>query len=124
MEVAERRPWQFQPGNNDGRKKGVKNKITLEKKQRLERIVEILEEHLEDTIKKLKPKEQVDLWMGLQEYVRPKLQRMNIDVNQPDEKLTKITFEIVHTTVLPEKTIKTLPIGDESQGIRSIPEKL
>ncbi len=123
MEPEKRTDWRFRPGEG-GRHKGIPNKLTSEKKQRLERIVEILEEHLEDTIKKLKPKEQVDLWMGLQEYVRPKLQRMNIDVNQPDEKLTKITFEIVHTTVLPEKTIKTLPIGDESQGIRSIPEKL
>jgi hypothetical protein len=62
--------------------------------------------------------------MGLQEYVRPKLQRMNIDIIPPDDKLTRITFEVIHTTILPESNIKALPIGIEDTGIRSIPEKL
>ena len=124
MEVTERKPWQFQPGNNGGRRKGVQNKITLEKKQRLDRISEIIEEHLEEKIASLKPKEQVDLWIQLQEYIRPKLQRVNVDIGPAEDKLTKITFEVIHTTILPESNIKTLPIGIEDSGIRSIPEKL
>ena len=115
--------WQFKPGEG-GRPKGVPNKLTTEKKQRLERILEIIEENLEDDIKGLKRKDRVDLWIQLQEYVRPKLQRVNVDIGPAEDKLTKITFEVIHTTVLPGANIKTLPIGDECSGIRSIPEKL
>jgi hypothetical protein len=113
----------FKPGNV-GRPKGTPNKLTTEKKQRLERILEIIEENLEDDIKGLKRKDRVDLWIQLQEYVRPKLQRVNVDIGPAEDKLTKITFEVIHTTVLPGANIKTLPIGDECSGIRSIPEKL
>ena len=123
METAKRTDWRYKPGEG-GRPKGVLNKLTTEKKQRLEWIVSQLEETLERDIATLKPKDRVDLWMGLQEYVRPKLQRMNIDIIPPDDKLTRITFEVIHTTILPESNIKALPIGDECQSIRSIPEKL
>jgi len=123
METSKRTDWRYKPGEG-GRPKGVLNKLTTEKKQRLEWIVSQLEETLERDIATLKPKDRVDLWMGLQEYVRPKLQRMNIDIIPPDDKLTRITFEVIHTTILPESNIKALPIGDECQSIRSIPEKL
>jgi hypothetical protein len=124
MEEAKRTDWKFRPGEG-GRPKGSPNKLTTEKKQRLDRIIAIIEEHLEEKIALLKPKEQVDLWLQLQEYVRPKLQRVNVDIGPAEDKLTKITFEVIHTTkILPESNIKTLPIGIEDSGIRSIPEKL
>jgi len=108
-----------------GRPKGSPNKLTTEKKQRLEWIVEELEETLEEDIATMKPKERVELWLSLQEYIRPKLQRMNVDITPVEDKLTKITFEVIHTTrVLPEINSKTLPIGIEDTGIGSIPEKL
>ena len=124
MEETPVNDHRFKPGNK-GRPKGIPNKLTTEKRQRLDRIIEIIEEHLEEKIASLKPKEQVDLWLQLQEYVRPKLQRVNVDIGPAEDKLTKITFEVIHTTrVLPETNIKTLPIGIEDSGIRSIPEKL
>ena len=74
---------------------GSCNKITTDQKERIEWVLELLDETLEDSIRKLKPKDQVDLWMNLQEYIRPKLQRMNLDIAPPEDKVTKITFEVV-----------------------------
>jgi hypothetical protein len=113
----------FKPGEG-GRPKGSPNRVSTEHKQRVEWVLELLEENLEQNILKLKPKDQVDLWMNLQEYIRPKLQRMNVDINPVEDKLTRITFEVIHSTILPESNIKALPIGIEDTGIRSIPEKL
>ena len=84
----------FRPGEG-GRPKGSSNKVTREYKERVEWVLELLDETLEDSIRKLKPKDQVDLWMNLQEFIRPKLQRMNLDIAPPEDKVTKITFEVV-----------------------------
>jgi len=94
MEPKTSKPQLFKPGQG-GRPKGAANKITRENKERVEWVLELLDETLEDSIKKLKPKDQVDLWMNLQEFIRPKLQRMNLDIAPPEDKLTKITFEVV-----------------------------
>jgi len=94
MEPKTNKPQLFKPGQG-GRPKGAANKITRENKERVEWVLELLDETLEDSIRKLKPKDQVDLWMNLQEYIRPKLQRMNLDIAPPEDKVTKITFEVV-----------------------------
>ena len=94
MEPKTTKPQLFKPGQG-GRPKGAANKITRENKERVEWVLELLDETLEDSIRKLKPKDQVDLWMNLQEYIRPKLQRMNLDIAPPEDKITKITFEVV-----------------------------
>jgi len=94
MEPKTTKPQLFKPGQG-GRPKGAANKITRENKERVEWVLELLDETLEDSIRKLKPKDQVDLWMNLQEYIRPKLQRMNLDIAPPEDKVTKITFEVV-----------------------------
>ena len=94
MEPKTTKPQLFKPGQG-GRPKGAANKITRENKERVEWVLELLDETLEDSIKKLKPKDQVDLWMNLQEFIRPKLQRMNLDIAPPEDKVTKITFEVV-----------------------------
>jgi len=124
MEVKERPAWQFQPGGGKGRPKGTPNKLTTEKKQRLEWIVEELEETLEKDIATMKPKDRVELWLSLQEYIRPKLQRMNVDISPAEDRITKIIFEVVPSAMIPEANLNNLPIGEDNQGIRSIPEKL
>jgi len=91
----------FRPGQG-GRKIGSLNKITLEQKARVEWVLGLLDETLEESISMLKPKEKVDLWLSLQEFIRPKLQRMNVDLTPPEDKLTKVTFEVIHTTIVPE----------------------
>ena len=94
MEQKKTKPQLFKPGQG-GRPKGATNKITREYKERVEWVLELLDETLEESIEKLKPKDKVDLWMNLQEFIRPKLQRMNVDITPPDDKLTKITFEVI-----------------------------
>ena len=56
----------FKPGQG-GRKTGSYNKITLEQKERVEWVLGLLDETLEESISMLKPKEKVDLWLSLQE---------------------------------------------------------
>ena len=93
MEVRNEK-GQYAKGHQ-GKPKGARNKITSEQKERVEKVLSLLDETLEDSIRKLKPKDQVDLWMNLQEFIRPKLQRMNLDIAPQEDKLTKITFEVV-----------------------------
>ena len=114
---------QFKPGEG-GRPKGSTNKVTREYKERVEWVLELLDETLEDSIRKLKPKDQVELWMNLQEFVRPKLQRMNVDLGPAQDKLTKITFEVIQSAMLADGTVKPLTRGENHQGINRIPEKL
>jgi hypothetical protein len=84
----------FKPGQG-GRPKGASNKVTREQKERVEWVLEVLDDNVEDDIKKMSPTERVKLWADLQEYVRPKLQRVNLDIGPEDKVITKITFEIV-----------------------------
>ena len=94
MEKEKSKDWQFKAGNN-GRPKGVKNKITREIKDQAEWMLDLCDERIVESIAKLRPKELVDLSVSLQEFIRPKLQRVNLDVGKEDKAITKITFEIV-----------------------------
>jgi len=85
---------QFGPGN-PGKPKGAKNKVTAEQKERIEKVLAIIEETLEEDLLKMKPKERVDLWAALQEYIRPKLQRTQVEVEGGEDKITKMTFEVI-----------------------------
>jgi hypothetical protein len=84
----------FKPGQG-GRPKGASNKITREQKERVEWVLEVLDTNVEDDIKKMSPTERVKLWADLQEYVRPKLQRVNLDLGTDDKEIRKITFVVV-----------------------------
>ena len=96
METKYTKPQLFKPGEG-GRPKGAKNKITRDIQERVEWMLELADERIEESIAKLRPKELVDLMVSLQEYVRPKLQRMNVDMTSKDEEITKITFEVVRS---------------------------
>jgi hypothetical protein len=80
---------------NSGRPKGASNKLTREYKERVEWVLGLLDESLEADLKALKGGDRVRLWLDLQEYVRPKLQRMNLDVGADEKSISKITFEVV-----------------------------
>lgn len=80
-----------------GRPKGVQNKVTRETKQRIEWVLNLLDDTLEDDLLKLRAGERVRLWIDLQEYVRPKLQRVNLDLTPQDGRVQKITFEVVRS---------------------------
>ncbi len=113
----------FKPGQG-GRKTGSYNKVTLEQKERVEWVLGLLDDTLEEDIRNLKAEKRVELWSVLQEFIRPKLQRMNVDITPVEDRITKITFEVVEAAMIPEVNQKNLPIGEDIEGIRSIPEKL
>ena len=85
---------QFVSGNT-GKPKGAKNKVTSEQRERIEKVLAMLDETLDEDLEKMKAKERVDLWAALQEYIQPKLQRTQVEVEASEEKVTKITFEVV-----------------------------
>jgi len=60
-------------------RKGKPNKRTVESVKRVEWVLSILEKTLEDDIESVNPNERVKLWNDLQEYIRPKLARTEID---------------------------------------------
>ena len=101
MENARNKKGQF-AGGNTGRPKGAGNKLTALQKSRIEKVLTLLEETLEEDMAKLKSKERVDLWASLQEFIRPKLQRTSIDLETPEEGITKITFEVLKSDKVTE----------------------
>jgi len=92
--VVRNNKGQFAKGHG-GKPKGAKNKITAQQKERVEHVLNLLEETLEEDMENMKPRERVELWASLQEFIRPKLQRMNVDITPPEDKITKITFEVI-----------------------------
>jgi hypothetical protein len=97
METKSNKPQLFKPGEG-GRPKGIKNKITREIQAKVEWVLELLDETVEEDLKKMKPPDRIRLWADLQEYIRPKLQRVNLDVGAEDKVITKITFELVDSS--------------------------
>ena len=102
METKTNKPQLFKPGQG-GRPKGIKNKITREQKAWVEWVLEMAEDSVEESIAKLKPKELIDMCVTLQEFVRPKLQRVNMEVETESTKLTKIIFEVVGEGEVPKE---------------------
>lgn len=107
------RKGQFLPGNA-GKPKGAINKITREIRKSIEQVLEIIQNnHLEKDIEKIKPIDRVRLWIDLQEYIRPKLQRLNVELDAEQRQITKITFEI-----------KEMKNGNKDRGDEDIPKEL
>jgi hypothetical protein len=94
METENKKSQGFKPGEG-GRPKGVKNKVTREIQAKVEWVLELLDETVEEDLKKMKAPERIKLWADLQEYIRPKLQRVNLDVGTEDKTINKITFEVI-----------------------------
>ena len=94
MKANRNKKGQFVTGNQ-GRPKGAGNKLTSDRKERIAEVLAKLEETLLDDISTMKPKEKIQLWVDLQEFIQPKLQRMALDVGSEEEKVSKITFEVL-----------------------------
>ena len=78
-----------------GRKKGTPNKKTAEQLDRIERVLQVIEnEHLEEDIKSVSASQRLNLYADLVEYKMPKLtridQRLNVNLNLSEE---PVTFE-------------------------------
>ena len=86
----------FQKGNKvgRGRPKGSQNKKTLEAKARVEKVLSMIDETLEEDIAELTASERMKTYVALLEYQLPKLQRVALanDTNDDGEKLS---FEVI-----------------------------
>lgn len=100
MEQNTEKEWQFKPGQG-GRPKGVKNKVTREQKIQVETVLSMLDDIIVDYILKMKPEKVVELWFNLQEYVRPKQNRVNMEIGAKKDNDVKFTFEVVGENGLP-----------------------
>lgn len=58
-----------------GRVKGTPNKFTASVKERIENVLDKLDETLFTDLMQMEPASRVELWAKLQEYIRPKLTR-------------------------------------------------
>ncbi len=86
----------FLPGNK-GKPKGAINKITREQKEKVEWVLGLLDETVQEDLRKMKPPERIRLWADLQEYIRPKLQRVNLDLGTEDKEIRSITFRVIRS---------------------------
>jgi hypothetical protein len=102
METNTNKPQLFKPGQG-GRPKGAKNKISREIQEKVEWALEILDSTFEEDVKKMRPAERVRLWADMQEYIRPKLQRVNMEIETESTQLTKIIFEVVGEGEVPNE---------------------
>ncbi len=94
MKANRNKKGQFVAGNQ-GRPKGAGNKMTSDRKERIAEVLAKLEETLLEDISTMKPKEKIQLWVDLQEFIQPKLQRVAVDLEPSEEGISKITFEVV-----------------------------
>ena len=65
-------------GNPHGREKGSTNKATAAVKERVEAVLAELDTTILTDVGWLNATERIALWLKLQEYVRPKLQRVAV----------------------------------------------
>ena len=86
-----------------GRGKGTPNKFTAAIKERIENVLDKLDETLFDDLMQMEPAARVELWAKLQEYIRPKLTRTAL--TGPDDGPVRgvVTIE-VRGTVRPPTT--------------------
>jgi hypothetical protein len=68
----------FQKGHSGFKPKGVPNKKTTAIVERVEFVLGLLNETIEDDIRELEPRERAKMWENLQEYIRPKLARTEL----------------------------------------------
>jgi hypothetical protein len=90
-------------GNPKGRPPGAQNVFTTAIKERIENVLEALDETLLDDLAAMKPERRVEVWAQLQEYIRPKLSRTAV-VGDPDNPVRGVVTIEVQGTVRPPTT--------------------
>ena len=86
----------FKPGDG-GRPPGAANKFTTTVMERIENVLDKLDETLFDDLLHMEPSARVELWAKLQEYIRPKLSRTALV--GPDDGPVRgvVTIELIGT---------------------------
>ena len=85
-------------GNPHGREQGSQNKATAAAKERVAAVLAELDTTILTYVGWLNAPERIALWLKLQEYVRPRLQRVAV-ASEPESGATPgvVTVEIVGT---------------------------
>ena len=65
-------------GGAKSSRKGIKDKFTRDSMERINKVLDLLEETIDADIKEMESRSKVRLWYDLQEYKNPKLQRTEI----------------------------------------------
>lgn len=86
----------FKPGQG-GRPKGALNKIKQARQDKIQFMLNVGDDIVEEAMRKLKPKELLDIWVTLNEFLCPKMQRITLDTDAEEDRISKITFEVVNT---------------------------
>ena len=81
-----------------GRPKGAQNIVKRERQEKIKKLLSVGDDMVEEAMRELKPKELLDIWILLNEFLCPKLQRVTLDTETEDTKITKITFELVDSS--------------------------
>ncbi len=86
----------FKKGNKlgTGRPKGLRNKKTQESKARVEKVLSMIDQTIEEDIAELTASERVKTYVALLEYQLPKLQRVAL-ANDTNDEGEKIQFEVI-----------------------------
>lgn len=85
-----------------GRLPGTCNKLTVDMRERINRLLDDNLEQVEADLKQLDPKERVNAWLRLLEFALPKLQRSQIELpetpetEQPRRPTIDISFRSFH----------------------------
>ena len=99
----------FQPNSpGPGRPKGTPNKFTVAIKERIENVLDKLDETLFEDLMQMEPAARVELWAKLQEYIRPKLTRTAL--TGPDDGPVRgvVTIEVLGTVRPPTTSEKNV----------------
>lgn len=83
-------------GNPAGRKPGSVNKATAAAKERIEQVLGELDVSLLTDLEALKPEQRVELWVKLQEFIRPKLSRTALTSASGEGAPGIVTVRIAH----------------------------
>lgn len=77
-----------------GRKKGIPNAITHDLREVIRELIEGNVERIRQDLEMLDPKERVNAWLKLTEFVLPKLQRSEVDATINTESVEAKTWVI------------------------------
>jgi len=92
-----------QSGNPNGKPKGIKNKKSDEVRGMFQKLIDTIGfDQLAEDIKELKPKERIDVLLGLSEFVIPKLNRTTLS----GDKDNPLTIEDARRALIEKLTPK------------------